>query len=365
MMELHNLKSAAPEGIVWVTFDDVQGGTDPLAIPVFGLVSASALVTSVEDDRSRTALPQPVKAGRPRLVAAMSARSAFTELALNCLAQMQANEAPAKLGHDPEGIHQFRIGLRRFRALVAAFGNMLSAESHRDLARELRWLQQELTAVRDWEVFATSTLGPIAQRIPDLQYALVAAHKLRGIAQNKARAALESRRYAALLLKCHIWLATGAWTSSKMATLDEPIGDFATASLQRRHRRLRKFGGKHADLPGAELHRLRMLVKKQRYLCDFVRELYPKRPTTRYVSALAGVQDLLGEINDSRVALRLTAELELYMTSVASVGPGVATRSAGIVLGWQAAAREERQADVRHLWRDFRACKTFWSHATS
>ena len=128
---------------------------------------------------------------------------------------------------------------------------------------------------------------------------------------------------------------------------------------------MRQLGSKHAYLPGTELHRLRMVVKKQRYLCEFVRELYPKRPAARYISTLAGVQDLLGEINDSRVALRLTAELERYMTGVASVGPGVATRSAGIFLGWQAATRAERQDDVRHLWRDFRACKTFWSHATS
>lgn len=371
MTNVRGLEHATPEGIVWVTVDDIRGirgDGDPLAVPMFSVVPAGDAIIPFDDDSStvsagRALAGQPVKAGRARLAVTMTARVAFTVLASNCLAQMQGNETPAKLGNDPEGIHQFRIGLRRLRALVSAFGDMLPAKSHRKLVGELHWLQQELSAVRDWEVFATSTLGPIARRLPDLQYAVAAAHRLQEIAQHRARAALGSPRYAALLLHFHIWLVTGAWASPDAAKkLDEPIGRFAAASLKRRHRRLRKFGGKNAALPESELHRLRMVVKKQRYLCDFLRELYPKKPASRYVAALTDVQDVLGEINDARVAQRLTAELALYMTGVSSIGPSVAAHSAGIVLGGQAAARAERQGDVRRLWKDFRACGKFWCH---
>ncbi|CAN5793414.1 hypothetical protein BH11PSE3_BH11PSE3_29070 [soil metagenome] len=365
MVEVRSAERGAPEGLVWVTFDDSEGGADLRAIPMFSIVATSDS-TTFEHGSPKPAGPQPVKARRAHITASMTTRDAFTVLAFNCLAQMQGNEIPAKLGRDPEGIHQFRIGLRRLRALVGAFGDMLSVKSHRDLASELRWLQQELTATRDWQVFATSTLGPIARQVPDLQNVAMAAHGLQGIAQSRARIALQSPRYAALLLHCHVTLVTGAWASPEAAKkLDEPIGRFAGASLRRRHRRLRKFGGRRADLPDTELHRLRLVVKKQRYLCDFVRELYPKKPTARYITALAGVQDLLGAINDARVGQRLTAELELYMTDVAAIGAGVAARSAGIVLGWQAAARGEHRDEVGHLWKDFRTCGTFWSHAAA
>ena len=69
--------------------------------------------------------------------------------------------------------------------------------------------------------------------------------------------------------------------------------------------------------------------------------------------------------SSARVAQRLTAELELYMTGVVSIGPGIATHSARIDLGWQVAARAERQDDVGRLWKDFRACEPFWSHAAA
>src|SRR4029077_5327960 len=86
----------------------------------------------------------PVKATATGLVATMSARDAFVVAARNCLAQMQANEAPARLGSDPEGIHQLRVGLRTLRALVTAYRDTLAPEPHELLSRELRWLQQEL-----------------------------------------------------------------------------------------------------------------------------------------------------------------------------------------------------------------------------
>jgi triphosphatase len=359
-------ESAVRDGIVWVTFDDLGEDAEVLAIPMVGIIPSGTAVTAWRDDRPAV-IPalQPVKARSPRLVAKMSARIAFTVVALSCLAQMQGNEVPAKVGNDPEGIHQLRIGLRRFRALVAAFSDMLSVECQKILARELRWLQQELTAVRDWDVFVTTTLIPIEKRVPELQSAVAAARKLRTMAQERARAALDSPRYAGLLLRCHIWLATGGWATSDALRLDKSVGRFAAASLQRRDRHLRKFGGKRADLPDLELHSLRMIAKKQRYLCDFVGGLYPRKTTTRYMSALAKLQDCLGERNDARVARRLTAELEAYMIDVQSDAISTVARSVGIVLGWQATLHGKHSDDVSYLWKEFRACKSFWSHAVS
>jgi triphosphatase len=359
-------ESAVPEGMVWVTFNDHGEDVEVLAIPMVGIIPSGTVVTAWRDDRPAV-IPalQPVKAGSPRLLPKMSARIAFTIVALSCLAQIQGNEVPAKVGNDPEGIHQLRIGLRRFRALVAAFGDILSVECQKLLAQELRWLQQELTAVRDWDVFVTKTLIPIEKRVPELQSAIVAAGKLRTMAQARARAALDSPRYAALLLRCHIWLATGGWAASDARKLDKPVGRFSAAILRRRDRHLRKFGGKRADLPDMELHRLRMIAKKQRYLCDFVGALYPRKTTTRYVTALAKLQVCLGQRNDARVARRLTAELEAYMIDVQSDAISTVARSVGIVLGWQATLQSKHSDDVSYLWKDFRDCKSFWSHAVS
>jgi inorganic triphosphatase YgiF len=221
--------------------------------------------------------PQPVKVSPTGLAPTMSARDAFTAVAQGCLAQMRANEAPAKLERDPEGIHQLRVGLRRLQALVTAYRDKIAPESHEVLSCELRWLQQELDPARDWDVFMASTLEPITQRMPELQPGLEAAKELRNLAQARARSALDSPRYTAMLLRCYLWLASGGWASAEAAVLDRSVGDFAAAIPQRQHRRLRKFGGKRADLSEAELHRLRLMAKTQRYISDFFCELFPRK----------------------------------------------------------------------------------------
>jgi triphosphatase len=311
-----------------------------------------ALIAGVE--------PAPAKATATGLVPTMTARDAFAAAAQSCLAQMQVNEVPARVGRDPEGIHQLRVGLRRLRALVTAYRDTLSGEAHEYLSRELRWLQQELNPARDWDVFIATTLVPVAERVPGLQQGLEAADELRVVAQSRARAALDSPRYTALLIRCFLWLATGNWAAGEASILDGSVGDFAAAILHRRHRRLRKFGGKRANLSEAELHRLRLMAKKQRYVAEFFRELYPRKATGKYIAALAAIQDVLGSLNDALVSRHLVEELERFLADVPSVGPTASARGAGVILGWQAARIAEDLGKISGVWKSFLERKSFW-----
>ncbi len=304
--------------------------------------------------------PSPVKATAAGLLATMTARDAFAAAARSCLAQMRANEAPARLGNDPEGIHQLRVGLRRLRALATAYRDTFASEPHEYLSRELRWLQQELNPARDWDVFIATTLTPIAERVPGVRPGLDAAEELQARAQTRARGTLDSPRYTALLLRCYSWLATGGWASADATILERPVGDFAAAILHRRHRRLRKFGGKRADMSEAELHRLRLMAKKQRYVGEFFRELYPRKATGKYIAALAAIQDVLGSLNDALVSRHLVEELERFLANVPSLGPTAAARGAGIILGWQAARIAEDMGKVAGIWKGFLGRKIFW-----
>jgi triphosphatase len=304
--------------------------------------------------------PQPARAMPTGLLPTMTARDAFAMAARNCLAQMRGNEASARLGRDPEGIHQLRVGLRRLRALVNAYRDALAPAAHEFLSRELRWLQQELNPARDWDVFIATTLDPIIRRIPGLEACLEAAKELRDLAQERATATLASPRYTAFLLRCYHWLATGAWAAAETGLHDRPVAEFAAAMLHRRHRRLRKFGGKRADLPEADLHRLRLMAKKQRYIADFFREIYPRKATGRYIAALAEIQDVLGSLNDALVSRHLVEELERFLADAPSVGPAAAARAAGVVLGWQGGRIAEDLNRVSAVWKEFTHHKTFW-----
>ena len=304
--------------------------------------------------------PQPAKAMPTGLLPTMTARHAFAVAARNCLAQMRGNEVSARLGRDPEGIHQLRVGLRRLRALVNAYRDALALAAHEFLSRELRWLQQELNPARDWDVFIAITLEPITGRMAGLEACLEAAKELRDLAQERARATLASPRYTAFLLHCYHWLATGAWASAEAGVHDRPVAEFAATMLQRRHRRLRKFGGKRADLPEADLHRLRLMAKKQRYIGDFFREIYPRKATGRYIAALADIQDVLGSLNDALVSRHLVEELERFLADAPSVGPAAAARAAGVILGWQGGRIAEDLNRVSAVWKEFTRQKPFW-----
>src|SRR4051812_4622859 len=61
-----------------------------------------------------------------------SGATAFETIARSCIRQMRANEACARPEQDPEGVHQFRIGLRKLRVLVGAYRQYLAPE-FRDL----------------------------------------------------------------------------------------------------------------------------------------------------------------------------------------------------------------------------------------
>ncbi len=311
------------------------------------------------------ARPEPRRAEPVRLELEMSAAQAFVEIARNCVAQLRANEEPVRHGEDPEGVHQLRVGVRRLRALVGIFRNDLDNPVHGYLSSELRWLQRQLGPARDWDVFIDDTLEPLHRRL-DGELAVETmrreARAARETAYRAAIAALAAPRYTELLLKLELWLDSGAWAAVMQADepprpLSGPVGAFAVEVLQKRHKRMRKYGGKHAALSESELHRLRILGKKTRYAAEFFRELFPRKAAKRYHVALVEIQETLGSLNDAVVSRQLIAELERRLAVTA---PALTPRAVGIVLGWQAARIDRDIARFRAVWERFLEIRPFW-----
>jgi triphosphatase len=307
--------------------------------------------------------PEPERARPVLLDPEMTAGAAFTAIARNCLAQLRANEACALDGRESEGVHQMRVAVRRMRALIGACKPLLAPGAHATLGRDLRWLQRQLGPARDWDVFVEQTLTPLRTRLPDepgLAEVARAAQALRETAHGTARAALAADRYTRLLLTLELWLDSGDWARQADGTPDvarpeQPVTLFAQGILARRHKRLHKLGGKHATLDEPDLHRLRLLGKKMRYVAEFFRSLYPRRASRRYLAALAEIQDRLGTLNDAVVTRGLLAQIEERLGRGEGVG-----KATGLVLGWQAARTEHDLAKVGAVWEDFRDCKPFW-----
>ena len=311
--------------------------------------------------------PAAVKAKAIALTPEMTVAEAFVIAARACLAQICANE-PVVLGSmDPEGVHQMRVGVRRFRALVSAFRPFLAPEARAFLKEELRWLQQVLGPAREWDVFIAETLAPIEARLadaPGLALMRKAALAARDEAYESARVQLRERRYTEFLLRTDLLLEDGSWALPGVAHGNglppRPIGEVAREILERNDRKLRKLSKKHHELSDAELHRIRILGKKMRYSAEFFGSLYDKRALERQLSVLKRIQDALGSLNDAVTGRRQLEELEHRAAQSGVMNGADMALAAATVRGWQAAQIERDLGDFRVAWPRYRNAKRYW-----
>jgi CHAD domain-containing protein len=80
-------------------------------------------------------------------------------LRASCLKQIVADKPGLLAGH-PEGVHQMRVGLRRLRAAISLFSNILEVSETSAIKSELKWLTEELGPAREFEVFLKRVLEP-------------------------------------------------------------------------------------------------------------------------------------------------------------------------------------------------------------
>jgi CHAD domain-containing protein len=96
-------------------------------------------------------------------------------------------------------------------------------------------------------------------------------------------------------------------------------------------------------------------------VADFFRGLYPKKPTSKFIAALAEVQDQLGSLNDAIVSRQLLLALEGRIANTNDIE--AARHASGLVLGWQAARIDRDLADFQTTWKQLRERPPFWTDA--
>jgi inorganic triphosphatase YgiF len=221
-----------------------------------------------------------------------------------CLAHLSAN-MPLALSGDPEGVHQFRVAIRRLRAAFSFFSPVLPEERTQGFLAGIKELAGAAGALRDWDVLSGSTL-------PGLEAGgLTVRDTLRREAGKKRAAALaafgkllSTPRATRLLLELALWVEAGAWkkglTDKKAALLRQPLSKFARKRLKRQKARLEAFAAAMdwSDLEAC--HELRKKFKKFRYSHEFY-EQYSNEASTS-PSRNKQVQEAFGTLNDLAVA---------------------------------------------------------------
>ncbi|KVL00125.1 CHAD domain-containing protein [Burkholderia cepacia] len=271
-----------------------------------GAWPAFVQLTSVID-RACAAEPaarEPVKAQPVDLTGVRTQRAALFALSGDITAQWLGNEGGVLEYDDPEFVHQMRVALRRLRTLMRFFPRFADRQWRDTLGADMRWLAALLGTVRDWDVFATESLPAlIAADGGDGEWngTLDAARAQCVAARGELRQALHSARYARLTLGWLEWLGS----------LALPHAEDGDAPSLRRHatKRVRRlFGHLYASpsltsLDTAARHQVRIDAKRLRYALEFFASLASRRTRTETVKTLTRVQSVLGEANDTMVAL--------------------------------------------------------------
>ena len=202
-----------------------------------------------------------------------------------------------RLGQDPEELHQMRVGIRRFRALLRASRVLLEPEWYASLQEELRWLGTMLGTVRDQDVLLeqlymeTHVLPPAERKIFERLLTTFETH--RSQARRQLLDALCSDRYVEILGRLE-------QAAQAPALRDAPESSLRRLAAQE-FKELVKAGKRGTTDPSDhELHQLRIRTKRTRYAAELALETMGK-PAIRFVRQTKRNQDILGEHQDAVV----------------------------------------------------------------
>ena len=284
----------------------------------------------------------------------MPASAAFRSIGFACLKQIVANK-PAILAGNHEGIHQMRIGLRRLRAAISLFSDIVAEAEVRDIKRELKWLTRELGPAREFDVFLTRVVAPLEKSHARLTGMRSLSNDLadrRDAAVARALTAVRSRRFRDLTLNLAAWLDG-----------EQPIETLARAQLTRRWKKIRKRGRMLAKLDAHARHKLRIQAKKLRYAAEFYKTVFPGKKKERrretFLSALKDMQDCFGDLNDVTVHEKLTTGIAKASIE-RSARPSRRVFAAGLLTGHEEARFKPLLAAAEHAYRDFRKLRPYW-----
>jgi CHAD domain-containing protein len=166
-------------------------------------------------------------------------------------------------------------------------------------------------------------------------------------ASRAARAAVADPAYAVLMLDLTAFL------SSLEAVTLQPLEDFAGGVLAAHLKKAKKRARHLETLDYAQLHQLRIALKRLRYAMEFFEPLWPKA-LAQALAALSDLQDRLGRLNDAATAWKLLDGL-----AVESTAPEY-QQAVGYLRGWTAREAEQCRDGLARAWKAFIRLKPAW-----
>ena len=251
-----------------------------------------------------------------------------------------AHDPGARLGREPESLHQMRVATRQLRAVLRDARPLLVPEWADSLQDELHWLGQLLGPARDLDVQLAYFRGesavldardrrPLAQFIADLE---AQRNNVQGVLLSE----LKSARYLSLIRRLQQATHDPIVVESTIA-----LRDFATRAFKKLRKAIQRLGPSPNNV---RLHEIRIKTKRARYAAELAEPMVGKA-ATRFIKNACTVQDVLGMHQD---AIQAEVHVREFLKQSTSVR---AAFVAGRMVERQRERRERARKNMQTLWK--------------
>jgi len=231
-----------------------------------------------------------------------SALRALRRILAHWVGVMQLNEEGVRADLDPEFLHDYRVAVRRSRSLLSQLKTVFNPVVIERFRADLAWTGKVTGACRDLDVFLLD-LAQHEQELEDVRFTKLSAFLARK-KTDEHRAlvtALDSERHARFIEDWQRFLSAGRpETAGPLA--DQSLRAVMAQKIWKAYKKVVRLGARvDAASPAERLHAVRIACKKLRYLIDASKGLYSARQSRAALTALKGLQDVLGAFNDRHV----------------------------------------------------------------
>jgi CHAD domain-containing protein len=258
------------------------------------------------------------KLDKHTIAAEMSARYAIALMLWREIEELEKNEAILHHQKDYEALHDFRISIRRTRALIGQTKPILDVDRLKPFMQGFKWIGSFTTPVRDLDVLALK-LDDYGRTLPDtyrqnLTIIKQFLEQQRALAYETLIRDINSQRYHHLIKDWKKFLSNFL-NEDCAATSDDSTLALANKKTWATYKEVLREGRAITDdSPAEALHELRKTCKKLRYLIDFFSDLHPRKSVKQLIRILKKLQDFLGDFQDAEAHLSLLGRYRHHKT---------------------------------------------------
>ena len=296
-----------------------------------------------------------------KLSPTMTGRAAATAILACALKRALIHERKVRRGAGGRSLHDYRVLLRRARAALSQIKGVFPEDLTARFKEDLSSLCRAANAARDLEThlegkekYLAALPESLAPQVNIFFNDLDRRYKAERIALSKR---LGTKKFAGVITRWLDFLKGAAVVKlPKSENAKKPSRALAKKFILKSAAKLAAKLGSLDPLDSSpeDLHKLRILCKKTRYLLEFFASILPKKEHELVTKRLIRLQDALGHFNDLTMH-RKFMEARLAETASHKTGAAAMAAAVGAIIASLHLEREQARRPIKAAFNELRS----------